>query len=162
MIWKDTHLCSGFCLPKQLYYVTACNFFIIAYLAGSCVITSANIMDKIIGSIGTIFLVYYGLCNIFMIIKGSEYVEVIKKEKDCFILTNVYRKKIKFTVSDVLSVKTSKFSFIDKFLTGFAKYEPGLDLFLKDGSKYNIASDMENIDSLKEHLLGNEIPSDHD
>lgn len=54
----------------------------------------------------------------------------------------------------MLSVESSKSSIAEKFFTGFAKHIPGLDLILKDGSKYYITSDMENIDTLKAHLLG--------
>ena len=162
MIWYDTQFAKRAGLPKWCSYIGSCFLFTMAYFAAYSAIETIDFVEKTVPAIGALGFMYLGICHIFMIIKGSEYVEVIKKEKDYFILTNIYNKKIKFTVSDVLSVETSKFSIMDKFITGFAKYEPGLNLFLKDGSKYFITSDMENIDSLKEHLLGNEISSDRD
>lgn len=153
MIWYDTHLNKKAGLPKGLLYITSSVCFIMAY----CAIYSfleVPLVEKIIPGIAALFLFYLGLCNALMILTGDEYVEIIKKEDDCFTLINIFKKQIHFTVTDVLSVEISKFSIREKLLTGFAKYIPGLDLILKDGRKYYISSDMENIDTLKEHLQG--------
>ncbi|KTC91781.1 hypothetical protein [Legionella drozanskii] len=156
MIWCDTHLSSRDCLPKPLYYFTACVLFWVSGLAGFGVVIGSDIQDKIIGSVVIVFLAYFGICNVFMILTGSRYVKSIKKEDSFFTLTNVFEKKTNFAVSDIFLVETSKFSIIDKFLTGFAKFAPGLDLILKDGSKFYITSYMEDIDTLKEYLLDKE------
>ncbi|WP_347251828.1 hypothetical protein [Legionella sp.] len=113
-----------------------------------------ELMEKILPGVGSFLFAFYGVCNVLMIWRGSEYVKIIEKEDDYFTLINVYNKQIKFTVSDILSAEVSKFSIVDKILTGFAKHLPGLELVLKDRSKYYITSDMENFDTLKEHLLG--------
>lgn len=154
MIWYDTHLKQKTLSPKWFHYIGASLYFIMAYFAVYSSLEKIELMDKIIPAVGAPFLIYFGLCNALMIFKGDEYVASIEKEDNCFILTDIFKKRIHFTVSDVLSVEISKFSIREKLLTGFAKYVPGLDLILKDGSKYYISSDMENIDTLKEHLLG--------
>lgn len=153
MIWYDIHLKQKTLSPKWFHYIGASLYFVLAY----CAIYSfleVPLVEKLIPGIGAIALFYLGLCNALMIFKGSEYVASIEKEDDCFILTDIFKKQIHFTVSDVLSVGISKFSIREKLLTGFAKYVPGLDLILKDGNKYYISSDMENIDTLQEYLLG--------
>ena len=156
MIWNDAHLSKTSTTPKFIHYIASGVFFILSYLAINDVITNSNVIDKIISAVLFLIFTFYDLCNLFMILKGSKYVETIRKDGNCFILTNIFQKQISFIISDVLSIDASKFSIIDKFLTGFAKHIPGLDLVLKDGSKYYITSDMENIESLKEHLLGKE------
>ncbi|CEG59847.1 hypothetical protein [Legionella micdadei] len=156
MIWKDTHLSKKPALPRPVYVVISPILFMMAYWGINDFVFNMSTRDGIISGIVSVFLIFYGLCNAFMILKGGEYVERIEKKEDCFILTNIFRKKINFMASDIKSVEVSRFSVIDKFLTGFAKHIPGLDLILKDGSKYYITSDMENIESLKEHLLEKE------
>ncbi|ARH01207.1 hypothetical protein [Legionella micdadei] len=154
MIWNDTHLSRRPGVPKWLCYITTCISFIMAYCAIYSCIKEVELMQKIIPAVATPFFIYYGLCGALTILNGEMYVEKIEKEGDDFVLTNIFYKQISFTTSDVLSVAISKFSIMDKFLTGFAKHLPGLDLVLKDGSKYYITSDMEHIATLKQHLLG--------
>ncbi|KTD33557.1 hypothetical protein Lnau_2308 [Legionella nautarum] len=153
MIWNDTYLKQRADFPKWFYYISFSTNSILAWCAIYSFLEKTKWIDKIIPAVGSLFLIYFGLYCVLMILKGNEYVESIEKEGDCFTLTDIFKKEINFTASDVLSVKTSKFSIITKYLTGFAKYVPGLELILKDGVKYYISPNMENINTLKEHLL---------
>jgi ribosomal protein S8 len=154
MIWYNTHFKKKGDFPKWLLYITSSICFIIAFCAVYSSLEKTELVDKLIPAVTAPILFYLGLCGVLTILKGDGYVESIEKEDNYFILHNIFNKQIRFTAYDVLSVETSKFSIVDKLLTGFAKYIPGLDLILKDGSKYYITSDMENIDTLKEHLIG--------
>lgn len=154
MIWNDIHMSKRPVVPKWICYISSSISLIMAYCSVYLSIVDVTIMDKIIPAVASPFFIYYGICGVLTILKGDEYVVSIEKKKDCFILTDIFCKQTSFTVSDVFSVKSSKSSIAEQFFTGFAKHIPGLNLILKDGSKYYITSDMENIDTLKEHLLG--------
>lgn len=155
MVWCDTYYSKGTCLPKWLYCITSLGGFVLSLLTIYSALETIGFMEKIIPAVGAIYFLYLTICNVFLILKGSQYVKIIKKEQDHFILTNIFKKHIHFTVSDILSLKaSSNFFIIDKFLTGFAKHISGLELILKDGSRYYITCYMENTDTLKEHLLG--------
>ncbi|MBA3537893.1 MAG: hypothetical protein H0T84_15015 [Tatlockia sp.] len=157
MNWKDTHLNSKTCIPKSFYYMTFwVSPFFVYYITHYMIINAKvnfNVVDIIIPSLCTLYLAFLGICNILMILKGSEYVKIIKKAEDYFEIINIYDEQINFNICDVQEIETVKYSIVNIFLSGFAKQLPGLKLLLKNGKKYRITSDMENIDTLKEHLL---------
>lgn len=153
ILWNDILLNSRACLPKPLYYATSSICLVLAFLAAKCVITDFYITDKIFSFVAAVSLFYIGLCNVLMILKGGEYVKLIKKENENFLITNLYNEKTNFNVDDVKLVSAERFSLIHFFLVDFSKQRPGLDLTLKSGGQYHITGTMENIDSLKEYLM---------
>ena len=159
MVWNDTYLSQRVCLPKWLYYITCSGALIMTYGAIYSVIQKTELIEKILPAIGSFLFAFYGLSNILLIWRGSEYIEKIKKEEDQFTIINIYNKQITFKLCDIYSVVPSKFSLINFFLSGFVDYRLGLALYLKDGHMYRITVGMEDIENLKRALTRKENSS---
>jgi len=154
MIWKDTKISDEFCIPKFSYFTVTCFVFFMTLWALIDVMTRTNLQDKIVIIIGSYFVGQYCLRNVFFMLMSGQYVKSIKQDRDHFILTTDYNKQFAFKLSDVLSVEDTKLSKLDKLWATMNDQESKLDLLFKNGSKYRITTDMENIDTLREYLLG--------
>ncbi|MBA3535148.1 MAG: hypothetical protein H0T84_00835 [Tatlockia sp.] len=153
MTWNDVCINKKICLSKFFYCEIACIALFIILIAIRSMIMHTNLENIIVAMVSILAFAYFGGCNIYIILNGSKFIKTIKQEDDYFELTNVFGKQRNFTFIEVIAVVPSRFTIMDKFFTDFPKQPLGLDLILKNGRKYRISSDMENIDTLKEHLL---------
>lgn len=154
MVWRDININKVFSHSKSFYCITFVIPLFMIYGAINSFIIHSTLEDKIMTFLVVLAFTYYGAYNLFIILKGGRYVKLIQKAGEQFVLVNIFNEEIVFKLSDVSSVKHSKYSRFETLLTDFGGKNPGFCLFLKNGRKYRITSDMENINTLREHLLG--------
>jgi hypothetical protein len=155
MVWNDVYIIKNICLSKFFYCVIASIVFITILIAIRSMMIHTGLENTIIAIAGIVSCTYFSAYNLFIILKGGRYVKSIQKAGEQFVLVNIFNEEIVFKLSDVSSVKPSKYSRFETLLTDFGGKNPGFSLFLKNRRKYRITSDMENIDTLRDHLLGN-------